>query len=376
MLSRKGEKMIKFPNYDESILSIASSVLKHFNVKDCPHSTLKEFDELLDKNYENIIVMLFDGMGYYSIQNHLDENDFLKKHLVKSISSVFPPTTVCATTTIESGYAPIEHSWLGWDLYFKEIGENVSVFRNTLQRNGEKAADYYVAGKFAPHDNIFNRIENANKKVKVYYVSPFSKYKIDTLDDVGDMVLKLAKKKGRKYIYTYWAEPDHTMHIYGVNSKEAKSEIFKINNFVENLCSKLNNSVVVVTADHGLIDSKSVYLEYYPNLWNMLKIPPSIEPRALSLFVKDGMAEVFKTEFENTFKDKFILLTKQEIYDRHMFGYGKPHSKADDFIGDYIAVAVSDLTIFNYEEEKPFIGVHAGLDEREMLVPFIAAECI
>lgn len=71
--------MIKFPNYDESILSIASSVLKHFNVKDCPHSTLKEFDELLDKNYENIIVMLFDGMGYYAIQNHLDENDFLKK---------------------------------------------------------------------------------------------------------------------------------------------------------------------------------------------------------------------------------------------------------------------------------------------------------
>lgn len=368
--------MIKFPNYDESILSIASSVLKHFDVKDCSHSTLKEFDELLDKNYENIIVMLFDGMGYYSIQNHLDENDFLKKHLVKPVSSVFPPTTVAATTTIESGYSPIEHSWLGWDLYFKEIGENVSVFRNTLQRNGEKAADYYVAGKFAPHDNIFNRIENANKKVKVYYVSPFSKYKIDTLDDVGDMVLKLAKKKGRKYIYTYWAEPDHTMHIYGVNSKEAKSEIFKINNFVENLCSKLNNSVVVVTADHGLIDSKSVYLENYPNLWNMLKIPPSIEPRALSLFVKDGMAEVFKTEFENTFKDKFILLTKQEIYDRHMFGYGKPHSKADDFIGDYIAAAVSDLTIFNYKEEQSFIGVHAGFDEKEMLVPFIAVECI
>lgn len=49
MLSRKGEKMIKFPNYDESILSIASSVLKHFNVKDCLHSTLKEFDSLLDK---------------------------------------------------------------------------------------------------------------------------------------------------------------------------------------------------------------------------------------------------------------------------------------------------------------------------------------
>ena len=59
-----------------------------------------------------------------------------------------------------------------------------------------------------------------------------------------------------------------------------------------------------------------------------------------------------------------------------MFGYGKPHNKADDFIGDYIAAAVSDLTIFNYKEEQPFVGVHAGLDEKEMLVPFIAVECI
>lgn len=368
--------MIKFPNYDESILSIASSVLKHFNVKDCLHSTLKEFDSLLDKNYENIIVMLFDGMGYYSIQNHLDENDFLKKHLVKPVSSVFPPTTVAATTTIESGYSPIEHSWLGWDLYFKEIDENVSVFTNTFQRNGEKAADYHIAGRYAPHDNIFNRIEKANKKVKAYYISAFSKHKINTLEDIGNTVIGLTGKKGRKYIYTYWAEPDHTMHIFGVNSRETKSEILKINNFVENLCSKLNDSLVVVTADHGLIDSKSVYLEDYPNLWNMLKRPPSIEPRALSLFVKDGLTEKFKAEFENTFKDKFILLTKQEVYDGHMFGYGKPHNKADDFIGDYIAAAVSDLTIFNYKEEQPFVGVHAGLDEKEMLVPFIAVKCI
>ena len=47
--------MIKYPNYDRSILSIASSVLNHFGVKDCQHKTLPEFDKLLEKNYKNII---------------------------------------------------------------------------------------------------------------------------------------------------------------------------------------------------------------------------------------------------------------------------------------------------------------------------------
>ena len=65
--------MIRFPDYDRSILSIAASVLKHYGVADCPHKTLKEFDDILNKNYENVIVMLFDGMGVDAINTHLAE---------------------------------------------------------------------------------------------------------------------------------------------------------------------------------------------------------------------------------------------------------------------------------------------------------------
>lgn len=134
--------MIKYPNYDRSILSIASSVLNHFGVKDCQHKTLPEFDKLLEKDYKNIIVILFDGLGTSTLNYHLTENDFLRKHYITDISSVFPSTTVAATTSILSGYSPLECGWLGWDLYFEEIGENVAVFKNTLQRNGEPAAKY------------------------------------------------------------------------------------------------------------------------------------------------------------------------------------------------------------------------------------------
>ena len=92
--------MIKYPDYDRSILSIASSVLKHFGVTDCQHKTLPEFDKLLEKNYKNIIVILLDGLGTSTLNYHLKETDFLRQHYVTDISSVFPSTTVAATTSI------------------------------------------------------------------------------------------------------------------------------------------------------------------------------------------------------------------------------------------------------------------------------------
>ena len=77
--------MIKFPDYDRSILSIASSVLNCFGVTDCKHKTLPELDELLNKNYKNVIVMLFDGMGTSVLEKHLKEDDFLRQHHMRRL---------------------------------------------------------------------------------------------------------------------------------------------------------------------------------------------------------------------------------------------------------------------------------------------------
>lgn len=366
--------VIRFPDYDRSILSIAASVLKHYGVKDCPHATLKELDRILEKGYKNVIVMLFDGMGTDALNTHLGKDSFLRKHCICPISSVFPSTTTAATTSILSGRSPLEHGWLGWDLYFKELDENVAVFRNTLQRNGEQAADYNVAQRYIPCESIFSRIEKASKDVKTHFVSPFGSIPAYTLEDIEQDVLYLANEVGRKYIYAYNPEPDSSMHTCGVASRTVGLQIKKINKMAERLCAQLKDSVMIVTADHGLVDTKREFLEEHPNIWNMMKRPVSIEPRALSFFVKDEYKDVFKAEFENEFPGKFLVFTKQEVYDRHLFGYGEPHPRVDEFLGDFLAVAVSDLLLFNYRENDRFVAGHAGLDEREISVPFIAVE--
>ena len=41
-------------------------------------------------------------------------------------------------------------------------------------------------------------------------------------------------------------------------------------------------------------------------------------------------------------------------------------------LGDYLAAAVSDLSIYSHKKEADFfIGVHAGLLEDEMVVPLL-----
>ncbi len=366
--------MIKYPDYDHSILSIASSVLKYFGVKDCQHKTLHEFDNLLNKNYKNVIVMLFDGLGSSVLKKHLSEDDFLRRHHLTDISSVYPSTTVAATTSIQSGYSPLETGWIGWDLYFDEIGENVTVFKNTLQRNGELAADYNVPLKYISYKNICDRIKEVRGRNTAYMVSVFSKYHSKSVNDICKTVCRLSKRWKQKYIYTYWWQPDNLMHIYGVNSEEVKQEIKMINNEIENLCKKLKNSLVIITADHGQIDCVNEYLEDYPILTDMLKVPPSVEPRAVNFFVKDGKTEAFKIEFNKIFGDSFKLMTKEEVFANNLLGHGKAHIKTKDFIGDYLAVATSNVIINTERSDFEAIGCHAGLTKEEMTVPFIAIE--
>ena len=366
--------MIKFPDYDRSILSIASSVLNYFGVTDCKHKTLPELDELLNKNYKNVIVMLFDGMGTSVLENHLKEDDFLRQHHIADISSVFPSTTVASLTAIESGYSPLETGWLGWDLYFDEIGENVTTFHNTLQRNGEPAAEYNVPQQYIPHKSIFQRIEEVKGKKTAYYVSAFSKYHSKSVPDICKTVYRISKKRKQKYIYTYWHQPDSMMHEYGVDSLQAKNEVELIDQEVQKLCKKLKNSLVIITADHGQINCINEYLEDYSSLTDMLKIPPSIEPRAVSFFVKDGKNKDFQKEFNKIFGEAFRLMSKEEAFSEHLFGYGKPHHKTKDFVGDFLAVATSNVILNSNRSDFEAIGGHAGLTTEEMTVPFIAFE--
>lgn len=359
-------------DYTNCIANLPNSILKKFGV-DTVGDTLPIADKYIEKNYKNIVVLLLDGMGTYILEKNLDKNGFFSSHLIDSYKTVFPPTTVAAITSIDCGLQPIEHAWFGWDCYYPQIDKNVTVFLNTEQGTNSSVMDESVASKYCGYESICQRLINSGHKA--YYSTPFIPPFPNSFDDICHRVAELCKEDGNKYIYAYWNEPDTTMHKFGCNHEKTRSVLKTLEDKVKQMCEQLEDTLLIITADHGHVDGRNVCITDYPEVARCLVRMPSIEPRALNLFVKDEMKNDFERAFNNAFANDFILLTKQEVYESNLFGDGIKHTNADAMIGDYVAIAISNLTVFNTREEaEEMIGVHAGYTKEEITIPFIVYE--
>jgi len=365
--------IIKKIDYKRSLLALISSVARYFGVE-TTHTTLPEMDEMLKKNYKNVVVMLFDGLGSEILERHLPEESFLRRHTNSSVSSVFPPTTTAATRTMESALSPIEHGWLGWNLYFDELGEIVSIFPNTVPgTGGRQAADYHVATRFLPHKTIFEKIRETGNEA--YCVSPYAGYKLDSVSDICENVRTLCESDAKKYIYTYWQQPDYDMHDYGTSDSRVNAHIRDIDRCVEALAESISDTLIVVTADHGLVDiERWINIYDYTSVSDCLDKVPSIEARAMSFSVKEHMKEQFEREFNRYFGEYYELLSHNEVMSSQLFGSGVPNPKSEGFIGDYIGIARGNVGLDVVTSDMPFKAAHAGGCTAELNVPFIAIE--
>lgn len=363
---------LKFPDYSNCIANLPNSILGEFGIMEGGEK-LNLLTPFLEKGYKNIVVILLDGMGKNIVQKNLKEDGFFRSHLVGDYSSVFPPTTVAATTSVANGLTPCEHGWLGWDCYYPQIDKNVTVFLNLETGTEKPAADFNVAWTYYGFESIVSKIKKHGGQA--FEATPFTEPFADSFEKICGHIEDLCGQGGKKYIYGYWNEPDHVMHEKGCFSIQAKQTLRTLEKQVEKLCDKLQDTLVVVTADHGHIDSKGVALGDYPAIAECLIRLPSIEPRALNLFVKEEKKEQFEREFRKEFGEKFLIWNKKEVLDKKLFGTGKEHPDFEKMLGDYLAIAIDDLSIYNTREEADFfVGVHAGLTEDEMTIPLIVVE--
>jgi len=374
--SRYKKMKIQYPDYDNSILSAASSVLKYYGAEH-KHKSLPVLDKALEKRYKNIVFMVFDGMGMSVMKKNLEKEGFFFKNTVAEISSVFPPTTTAATTTFDSGLSPLEHGWLGWCLYFEELDANINLYPNTIQGSGGvPAADYNAAMRYLPYINIRDKIVMANKNIDARIVAPFADYNINSVFDICSSVKSICSEEKQKYIYAYWHEPDGIMHQEGTGSISTKVCINDIETQVREMCGELADTLVIVTADHGMKDTETIRLSDFPEILSCLVRLPSVEPRAMTFFIKEGCRRKFEKVFIDAFGKDYVLMTKEEVFDKALFGFGDIHPRTKGFIGDYMAVAVGSVSIEVVPSDAlPKKALHAGLTYDEMAVPLILIDC-
>lgn len=357
-------------DYNKCLTNLASSISKYFGIEPF-HNTLDSLDDALSSNPKNVVLILCDGMGYNILNRTLDKDSFLVSHIKEPISSVFPPTTTAATTSVMTGLNPNEHCWLGWEIYIKDVNNVVIMYQNKI-KDTDIHFDENICQKYMPYQTIMDRINKEGK----YYAAYISLYGDIGYEDFHDMCNKIKQnlnKKDRNYIYAYYENPDTYMHLYGADSKEVVEEINMINFELERLCNGLEDTLVIIIADHGHMKQRIVYLEDYPELFECLERTTSIDSRSAMYFIKDGMSDYFKDRFIKEFDDNFILLDRNQIFEYNLFGTGNNHPYFDSCIGDFISISNKNLSIkYKRKEGKvEAVSSHAGNTTDETEVPLV-----
>lgn len=361
------------PDYDNSLVNLSNSILKHFNVKPL-HNTVPEIDKIME-NKRHVVVFLFDGMGQYIINTHLKEDGLFRQNVATTITSTFPPTTVAATSAFLSAEYPIESGWLGWVQYFKNIDANVKVFKNINTVTKEHMPLPLLLEEVSPYTSIIKRINEGNNKEIAHMLqgapldpSFSSKY----LSLFVKKAFKTVKKEDEGFVYAYWNKPDKILHEKGVYHHKSKRYVKKIERVIKRYAKKNKDVLTIIIADHGFHDVTYLSLDDYPDLKDCCIRPFSLEGRACNFFIKEDRKEEFETLFNKYLGDKFELYSKENYIRDGLFGKKVPNEVVDGFLGDFVAVAIKEYSLEYKTGFSHLKAHHAGGTKEEMLVDVIA----
>jgi arylsulfatase A-like enzyme len=359
-------------NYNDCLTNLACSIRKYFNLE-YKHNTLSYIDEILEREQpKNVVTILCDGMGANILDRTLNPGDFLLENKLKNIYTVFPATTVAATTSIMTGLNPVETAMLGWDMYFKDIDKVITTYhgsdKSDLSRKPIPEAIQYRNTHMITK-TIMDEI-NEKGEYKGYTVSPFSKTPYHSVHEMYETIKAKCHEDGKKYIYAYNPEPDSSMHQYGCDSEVAKALIREANYQIEKLANEVDDTIIFVIADHGHINVNHIFLDDYPDIVDCLKRNTSLEPRATNFFIKDEKKEEFVKLFNEYFSEYFDLYPIDEVIKSKLFGDGEENPVYRDILGDYLAIAKSNKS-FIYGGSVPLLSQHAGYTDDEIYVPLV-----
>lgn len=359
-------------NYDECLTNLACSIRKYFDLS-YKHKTLPYINKILDSNKpKNVVTILLDGMGSNLMDALLDYESFLLEHRLKSITTVFPATTVAATTSITTGLNPVETAMLGWDMYYKGINKTITTFKDCEKSDPtetplEEAKEYKE--KHMITKTIMDEI-NEKGDYCAYTLMPMGDSAYSDIGEMFERIEMLCSMDGKKYIYAYSMEPDHTMHELGCRCTRVMEIMRDLDKRIEKLSHKVKDTVIFVVADHGHLNVENIFLDDYPELVSYLTQNTSLEPRAVNFFVKEGQRKKFRSLFNKLFHDDFWIYSKGTVIDAKLFGNGKENEIFRDCLGDYLAIGKTNKAII-YGGSQVLRSQHAGYTDDEIYVPLV-----
>ena len=146
-------------------------------------------------------------------------------------------------------------------------------------------------------------------------------------------------------------------------------------------------TLIILTSDHGGLDvlpDKTTYLNKYPELIKNLQlnkrgtpILPTGSPRDIFLHVKQEKLLETRKILTQCLEEKAEIMEITTAIKKRLFGIGNPSKEFLERVGNLLILPYNNETIwFEHFKGLKFgsIGHHGGLNENEMLVPFLGSK--
>jgi len=399
---------MRLPFYDGlSLVNIPGSIARLLGTPDFGKPPLDEaLLSQLNGQYQKIILLVVDAMGYTLFNRMLDPGRDLawgrySDHAVYApLTSVCPSTTASALTTLWTGEGPGLHGIIGYEMWAKEFGMVINNIRHTAASSrgdtGGLARSGFDPYEFLDQPLLGQHLQSHGVRATGFIHSSIARSGLSTMQmvdvnlqtyvDEADLCVSLAdfvnSRQGiREYIYLYYSDVDTLMHRYNADDAridyqfEAFSRIFE-KAFLDKLSqTAAKDALLVMVADHG---SKATpkYPAYdlanHPDFLDLLVMQPTCENRLAFFYIKPGKTRAVRDYFAAHWPDDFILFEPGTALRLGLFGSGPFHPRAEERLGDLIAVAKHDAYLWWAPKPNPLAGRHGGLSDEEMLVPFYA----
>jgi len=177
---------------------------------------------------------------------------------------------------------------------------------------------------------------------------------------------------GAKAAYLYWRDIDHTGHGHGWQSDRWLAELEQFDAGMSRLLRSVPaGTLVVITADHGMIDpTERIDIVDHPELSAGVDMTAG-EERALQIYTSE--AESVAQRYREFLDDQAWVLTKEQLGSSGLVGVpGRQWSAA---VGDVVVFAKGTLGVGDSRSMKPralaLRGLHGSLTDREMDIPLL-----
>jgi len=387
------------PDYDQfNIVNVSSVVGKIFSVNSLMKVNLPSVCVDDFSGVEKVVLFVVDGLGFNRFVSHMEKfkgafYDLADRGVLKAFSSTFPSTTSTALTSIYTGLAPSIHGVVGFNMYVPDYG----VIFNTLDMNpvigyssGIDLVDFFAGASF-PWPSM---LLDAGIKVKTFTRRNLAGSGLSRLIHrqqdmagyalVSDMMVGIRRaleQPGPLFLSVYYAGVDTLEHSYGPYTEEVSAELQLFENLLKSqLIEKLSTeekqkTLLLLTADHGVVDVLQTYFLNDPKVSDHFLLPPTGDMRSTYFFPKYGRKEQLRGALENTLQG-FRVVESMDLIERGAFGPVKNLDHLQTIVGELTALSQSkNIILHQYhpgEKLQGVYGAHGGMTPEEMIVPLLS----